>query len=160
MTDSQQRRLDNQWTPETLFVHFDKLLTEKDRVLEEKDGRIKQMFRDLEKATQIAMTAAQEARNKSDQAYSERFRTGNKFRDTLKDQAANFIGRKEFDRLMAELRRRVSVTERWQLKRSSATAQRGKSGAFWAGIVMVLCTILIASAAVIGVVISFMQHKG
>jgi hypothetical protein len=95
MTEAQQRKVDNQWTSDTLFEHFDRILSEKDKLLGEKDRRYEQMFKDQERATNLALAAAQLAVTKAEVATEKRFDSTNEFRKTLSDQTAGFVTRRE-----------------------------------------------------------------
>jgi hypothetical protein len=64
-------------------------------LLADRDLRYQQRFDAQSKAIQDALTAAEKAVVKAEVATEKRFEGVNEFRQTLSDQAANFISRKE-----------------------------------------------------------------
>jgi hypothetical protein len=157
MTESQSKKSESQWTPDTVFTHFDRLLTEKDKLLEEKDRRIAQMFQDQQRATETALTAARTASDKAERAYDERFRTANEFRNTLTDQAATFINRREFSREQKETARRIGLIEKWQTLRGGMALQTHKSRDFNMWIIGAIIAVI---AGMPGIVALFRGHLG
>jgi hypothetical protein len=65
------------WTVETLKEHYDRV------------------FAQQEKAVEAALAAAEKAVSKAEDAAEKRFESVNEFRQTLSDQTATFLTRKE-----------------------------------------------------------------
>ena len=77
-----------EWTVATLHA----LLT---TVLEERERRYGQRFTDLETALRAALAASEKAIGKAEVATERRFESVNEFRQTLSDQARDFMTRTE-----------------------------------------------------------------
>lgn len=99
------RRCDNPsphgWTLDTLeeflsskIVALDKFFTAEFRSSKE---AVQSALLAVEKQSNAAMTAAEKAIMKSDAATEKRFDSVNEFRQTLSDQAADFLSRKEYE---------------------------------------------------------------
>lgn len=77
-----------EWTVATLHAHMSMLFDERDK-------RYAQRFTDLETALRAALAASEKAIGKAEIANENRFRGVNEFRQTLSDQAAQFMTRTE-----------------------------------------------------------------
>jgi hypothetical protein len=88
------------WTLDSLKAHYDTLLTEKDL-------RYEQRFQAQQLGIRDALASAERAVSKADAATEKRFDGQNEFRDQLRDQAATFMPRAEYDRAHNDLVERV-----------------------------------------------------
>lgn len=77
-----------EWTVTTLHAHLM-------MVLDERDKRYAQRFTDLETALRAALAASEKAIGKAEVATERRFEGVNEFRQTLSDQAGQFMTRTE-----------------------------------------------------------------
>ena len=77
-----------EWTPDTLYIHFAKLI-------EAVDDQTKERVLAQNLATEAAMAAANKAIEKADKALEKRLDSVNEFRATLKDQQGLFVTRTE-----------------------------------------------------------------
>ena len=128
------------WTLDTLLVHVTALYAE---------GNIRnqQRFDAQTKAIEAALLAAKEAVIKAELATEKRFESVNEFRQTLSDQAAQFMTRTEAEAAISRNAERIQdLTDR--LNRSEGHSQG--LGAGWAYLVAAVGAI----AAVIVVVLS------
>jgi phosphopantetheinyl transferase (holo-ACP synthase) len=105
-------------------------------LLDERDVRYQQRFEAQTKAVEAALLAAKEAVIKAELAMEKRFDGVNEFRETLSDQAAQFVTLAQF----ADLKERVGRSE------GHSTGMN----ASWA----VMVSVIVAAASVIGVVLS------
>jgi hypothetical protein len=88
------------WTPGTLKSHLT-------AIYDERDLRYQQRFDAQTKAVEAALLAAKEAVIKAELAMEKRFDGVNEFRETLSDQAAQFVTLAQF----TELKERVDRSE-------------------------------------------------
>jgi small-conductance mechanosensitive channel len=105
------------WTLETLHAHFAALMAEADlRYQQRYDSQTKAWdaaFLAASHAVETALTAAEKAVTKAETAAEKRFESVNEFRDTLSDQASQFLTRTEAESSMSNLRERVQeLTDR------------------------------------------------
>ncbi len=63
---------------------------------QERDKRYEERFNAQEKAVAFALSAAERAVSKAETATEKRFESVNEFRNTLSDQAKNFLSRSEY----------------------------------------------------------------
>jgi hypothetical protein len=87
------------WTVDILRTHLM-------AIFEEREKRYNQRFTDLETALRAALAASEKAIIKAETATERRFDSVNEFRQTLTDQAAQFLTRDVFDVEMKTLRER------------------------------------------------------
>lgn len=90
------------WTTDTLHVHIQSLLNERDKywimLLHERDIRYAQRF-----------DAQQEAIAKAEESNEKRFQNTNEWRQTINDRDQKFMPRMEYDRAHEELEKRLSL---------------------------------------------------
>lgn len=90
---------DEGWTVETLRRHYDSILYERERRIEERAHAIEAAFqtslKSLEKASETALATANTAVQKAESAAEKRFESVNEFRNTLSDQQRNLMPRSE-----------------------------------------------------------------
>ncbi len=65
------------------------------KVTNERDRRYEDRFRAMDEKTSLALTSSEKAVTKAETATEKRFDSVNEFRNTLKDQASNFMPRPE-----------------------------------------------------------------
>ena len=107
------------------------------------DRRLTEQMAAQDRATQIAMQAAEKAVSKAEAASDKRFDAVNEFRQTLSDQTATFITRKEVEALFAGTNGTLGRLE------SQANTNTGKaSGAdyLWRAAVVIVGLILAVAA--------------
>ena len=113
------------WTIDSLHAHLIVLLNTRDALLAERDRRYEQRFVDQEKAILTALATSSKAIDKAETATELRFQGVNEFRQTLSDQAAQFITRTEVTAGTARNTERIQeIATRLEgaLSRTEATA--------------------------------------
>lgn len=84
-----------------------------DRLTDEKFVTISAMMKFQADKVELALAASDKADDKATLAYEKRFESVNEFRDTLSDQAANLVGRNEYNATVKALTDKLAViTER------------------------------------------------
>ncbi|WP_055563625.1 hypothetical protein [Streptomyces atriruber] len=130
---------DDGWTVETLRAHVT-------AIFEERDKRYDQRFNDLDMATKAALAASDKAGSKAERATEARFRGVNEFRQTLSDQALQFMTRTE---AVAAIERN---SERIQELTDRLNRSEGKGAGLNAGWAYLIAGVT-AIAAVIGIIL-------
>jgi 4-alpha-glucanotransferase len=120
------------WTFETLIIHLEKILAEKDL-------RYQQRFEAQELSVKNALQSAKEAVLKAEQAQEKRNEASNEFRGQLKDQAATLTPYNEFKALAS----RVD-------KQEGRTRGMGTAGSF-------IVPIVSATIALIAVLVAYFK---
>lgn len=94
-------------------------------------------------STQIAMQAAEKAVNKAEAAAEKRFEGVNEFRQTLSDQAANFITRKEVEATMSGVN---GTLKRLEGQANTSTGKTAGADYIWRiGVVVVGLALAVAT---------------
>lgn len=88
------------WTTDSLKEHVEALMNERDR-------RYEQRFQAQEAAVKAAIHSADRANSKAEAAMEKRFDGVNEFRQTLSDQAGQFITRQEVETMFKPLDSKV-----------------------------------------------------
>jgi len=110
------------WTVDTLKEHVDQRFRDQEKSVEAAVAA-------SDKATSVAMTAEQRAVAKAEAASEKRFESVNEFRQTLTDQAATFMPRKEAEqRAQANTDKIDTLTSRMDKLESRLAAQTAMLG--------------------------------
>jgi hypothetical protein len=136
------------WTVATLHVF---LMS----VLDERDKRYAQRFADLETALRAALAASEKAIGKAEIATERRFESVNEFRQTLTDQAAQFMTRTEAlaltdrntERIHEQGARQQELADRFNRSEGRGTGITAGWGYLVGAVVLI--------ATVVGVVVAF-----
>jgi hypothetical protein len=155
------------WTVDTLRDHVFMLVEQAEALQRERfrgqdearnalDERYAQRFSDAEKALHAAITAADRAVSKAEEATTKRFESVNEFRGALSDQARSLMPRLESERRMTLIEERLTKIEQYHSERSGATeaSQLSRSNLNWA--IGVVVGVVIAVA---GIVVGVMKGK-
>jgi hypothetical protein len=132
---------DTPWNIESLKEHFDS-------VLHDRDERFGERFTSQEKAVDAALAAAEKAVTKAETATEKRFDGVNEFRQTLSDQARDFMPRKEYEAQQEGLARRITALERGQ---SSSGGRTAGTDLTYARVINVLAVVVAAAAILVAV---------
>lgn len=126
-------------------------------IIEERDARYAQRFTDMERALMAALTASEKAIIKAEMSTEKRFESVNEFRNTLSDQAAQFMTRNEAHALLQRVSDRVDdMTARLNALGSREDVRTGKGAGLSAGWLY-----LLGAVAAIGTVFSlFLALRG
>jgi hypothetical protein len=128
------------WTVETLRVHLMAILAERDE-------RYGQRFSDLETALRAALAASEKAIGKAEIATERRFESVNEFRQTLGDQAAQFMTRTEATALTDRNTERIQeITDRLNRSEGRGTGVSASWGYLVGAAVLVATVIAIVVA--------------
>ncbi len=84
------------WTLDTLETHFTAKLNALEQISNEREARNIERFDAAKETIGVAMTAADKAIVKAEMATEKRFDSVNEFRQSLADQAAQFMPRTEY----------------------------------------------------------------
>lgn len=125
----------NGWTVDTLRIYLF-------RLLDERDKRYAERFLDLEKALQVALQGSQKAIDKAENATERRFAAVNEFRQTLSDQATQFVVRKEADAQSARLTDRLVDLDKRITRAEGRGSGLQSSWGYLLGAVTLVMTIL------------------
>ncbi len=109
----------------------------------------------IERATEVAITAAQRAVEKAEIANNSRFAAVNEFRQALQDQTREYLPRSEFNIQHKSIEDKVD-----SVIRSVGEASKfgeGRSKAFNA-VGLIVYAAITSTAAALGVLISFIRH--
>jgi hypothetical protein len=128
--------MNGEWTLATLHTHLA-------QILQERDQRYEQRFADLEKSLTVALAASEKAILKAETATEKRFEAVNEFRQTLSDQAAQFMTRAEAEAV------NLRTTERIQELTDRTNRAEGRGVGLNAGWVY-----LLAGVAALGTIVS------
>ncbi len=112
------------------------------------DRRLTEAVAAQDRANTIALQAAEKAVLKAETASEKRFEGVNEFRQTLSDQAANFVTRKEVEALFAAVNGTLLRLD------TSASADHGKSAGAdyaWRAIITVIGLLIAASGFLLAV---------
>jgi hypothetical protein len=122
------------WTLDTLETHLSAKLSSLEKTSDEREERNKERFTAAKETIAVAMTAADKAIVKAETATEKRFDSVNEFRQTLSDQAAQFMPRTEYRISHEALSEKVDgVVGRLTALESSkeATIKTGSQFAAW-----------------------------
>ena len=97
---------ESEWTIGTLKAHLD-------AILHDRDERYAERFSSQEKSVDTALAAAEKAVTKAETATEKRFDGVNEFRQTLSDQAREFMPRKEMEGIIGTMMSRLVAVERF-----------------------------------------------
>lgn len=129
------------WTIDTLKVHFEGILAEKDKYYE-------RVFAEKDKALNAALSTAKEAVGVAE-TNAEKWRANaNEWRGAMSDREKNFMPRSEFEAY------KISSEKALALEKERGDKGEGKS----AGINWVI-GVLIAAAGIVGTLIGFFIKK-
>ncbi|MWA08720.1 hypothetical protein [Streptomyces sp. BA2] len=140
MADDPGAERDSRWTPDMLRIYLSE-------IGDERDLRYQQRFDAQTKAIEAALLAAKEAVIKAELANDKRFEGVNEFRQTLSDQAAQFMTRTESEAATSRNSERIQdLTDR--LNRAEGHGQGLNAG--WG----YLLAAIAAVATIIAIVLS------
>jgi hypothetical protein len=115
------------WTPETLRVHLEALLAEKNlrdqQRFDAQEKALADALTAVEKGTQATFQAAKEATLKAEHAAEARYAAMNEFRGQLSDQASTFMPRAEAVGQIAALTARMEAAAAVIAERQERTNQ-------------------------------------
>ncbi len=126
------------------------------RLEKERDRRYNQRSVAQDDAVKAALATSKEAVVKAESATEKRFDSVNEFRQTLSDQAANFLGRNEYSASHKALEDKVSaLAERIATNESSAKGRMAGVGSIGT-LVLGAFVVLSAFGSIVSAVFAFM----
>jgi len=113
----------------------------------------------VKEQSSAALLAAEKAIDKSEDAVQRRFESVNEFRETLSDQAKNFINREEWNANTKRLEERISTLQSRMDTREGTTQGISSSWGFVVGAIGVVSGLMIGGAAVVTLIMKVVsQH--
>lgn len=138
---AEQEEVSSEWTVNTLFTYMITRLKAMEELLEErKDAQ--------NKAMEAALAAAEKAVAKAEVATEKRFDSVNEFRQTLSDQATQFVTRTEYGLSMGAMNERLSDVKTRLDKQEGKGVGLNAGWLYLTGAVIIVGTIIGAVIAV------------
>lgn len=151
-------RVISEWTIDTLYVHLM-------RVVEDLDKRLQIALKSVEQTAAAAQASSERATTKAEVAMEKRFDGVNEFRQTLGDQAKQFITREEVqgrntaqDKEMAGVSSRLDRMEAANLGKQDTEKSRKDSTGLWVAVGAMMAAFLAAAIAGVGL-FAALYHK-
>lgn len=113
------------WTVDTLHAHLTSRIDSLVVSVDERESRNIERLSALKETISFAMLSSEKALSKAETATDKRFESVNEFRDTLRDQAATFLTRTDYDSRHQSLVEKIEALTSRLL--SEQSADQGKT---------------------------------